>query len=81
MPLGGYVKLLGESPDEEMPKKIKNDHFTNKTPFQRFLIVFAGPFFNLIFATVIIYFALIIQRLRISAFAGLVMWNERLSCS
>jgi regulator of sigma E protease len=59
MPLGGYVKLLGESPDEEVPVEEKERSFTNKTPFQRFLIVFAGPFFNLVFALLIIYFSLI----------------------
>lgn len=61
MPLGGYVKLLGESPEEEVPEEEKERSFTNKTPFQRFLIVFAGPFFNLIFALLIIYFSLIIN--------------------
>ena len=60
VPLGGYVKLLGESPDEEISEEDKERSFSNKTPFQRFLIVFAGPLFNIIFATVIIYFALII---------------------
>jgi regulator of sigma E protease len=59
MPLGGYVKLLGESPDEKVPEDEKERSFTNKTPFQRFLIVFAGPFFNLVFALLIIYFSLI----------------------
>ncbi len=59
MPFGGYVKLLGESPDEEVPENEKERSFTNKTPFQRFLIVFAGPFFNLVFALLIIYFSLI----------------------
>jgi regulator of sigma E protease len=53
MPLGGYVKLLGESPDEKVPEDEKERSFTNKTPFQRFLIVFAGPFFNLVFALLI----------------------------
>ncbi len=61
MPLGGYVKLLGESPDEEVPEEEKERSFTNKTPFQRFLIVFAGPFFNLVFALLIIYFSLTIN--------------------
>ena len=61
MPLGGYVKLLGESPDEEVPEEEKERSFTNKTPFQRFLIVFAGPFFNLVFALLIIYLSLIIN--------------------
>ncbi|HEX2966359.1 MAG TPA: RIP metalloprotease RseP, partial [Syntrophorhabdaceae bacterium] len=59
MPLGGYVKLLGESPEEEVSAEEQERSFTNKTPFQRFLIVFAGPFFNLIFALAIIYVSII----------------------
>jgi regulator of sigma E protease len=55
MPLGGYVKLLGESPDEEVLEEEKERSFTNKTPFQRFLIVFAGPVFNLLFSLVVYY--------------------------
>jgi regulator of sigma E protease len=61
VPLGGYVKLLGESPDEEVGEEEKDRSFSNKSPFQRFLIVFAGPFFNIIFATLIIYCALIVS--------------------
>ena len=61
MPFGGYVKLLGESPDDKIPEEERERSFTNKTPFQRFLIVFAGPFFNLIFALVIIYFSIILN--------------------
>ncbi len=61
MPLGGYVKLLGESPDEEVPEEERERSFTNKTPFQRFLIVFAGPFFNLIFAMAIIYVSIMLN--------------------
>src|SRR5512138_750251 len=61
MPLGGYVKLLGESPDEEVPEEEKERSFTNKSPFQRFLIVFAGPFFNLIFAMAIIYVSIMLN--------------------
>jgi len=44
VPLGGYVKLLGESPDEEVNEEEKDRSFSNKPSFQRFLIVFAGPF-------------------------------------
>ncbi|MCI5127876.1 MAG: RIP metalloprotease, partial [Candidatus Electrothrix sp. AUS3] len=49
-PLGGYVKMFGEQPDEEIAKEEQAVSFTHKTVWQRFGIVLAGPLFNLIFA-------------------------------
>ncbi|MCI5150571.1 MAG: RIP metalloprotease RseP [Candidatus Electrothrix sp. MAN1_4] len=49
-PLGGYVKMFGEQPDEEIAEQDQAVSFTHKTVWQRFGIVFAGPLFNLIFA-------------------------------
>lgn len=49
-PLGGYVKMFGEQPDEEIAEEEKAVSFTHKTVWQRFGIVFAGPLFNLLFA-------------------------------
>jgi len=60
LPLGGFVKIKGQeaSFDEEEAKKVpQNDkgNFVNKNPFQKSLIVFAGPLFNLILAVVVIF--------------------------
>lgn len=50
-PLGGFVKMFGENPDEkEMAAEDKAASFAHKTVFQRFLIVIAGPLFNLLFS-------------------------------
>ncbi len=49
-PLGGYVKMYGEQPDEEVSEEDKQCSFSHKTVWQRFTIVFAGPLFNLLFA-------------------------------
>jgi regulator of sigma E protease len=50
-PLGGYVKMLGENPDEQ---DVDPDHlqgsFAHKPVVQRFFIVLAGPLFNLLFS-------------------------------
>src|SRR3990167_7832651 len=51
-PFGGYVKLEGESPDEEVVDKGKS--FTHKPPFVKLSVVAAGPLFNIIFAVLII---------------------------
>ncbi|MCI5207911.1 MAG: RIP metalloprotease RseP [Candidatus Electrothrix sp. ATG2] len=52
-PLGGYVKMFGEQPDEEIAEEEQAVSFTHKTVWQRFGIVLAGPLFNLIFAVFI----------------------------
>ncbi len=52
IPLGGYVKLLGESSDEELPEEDKARSFLKQTVWKRILIVAAGPVFNLLLALV-----------------------------
>ncbi|HIJ84510.1 MAG: site-2 protease, Metallo peptidase, MEROPS family M50B [Magnetococcales bacterium] len=54
VPLGGYVKMLGESGDrdEEIPESLRSQSFGFQGVYKRFAIVFAGPFFNFIFAVV-----------------------------
>ena len=49
-PLGGSCQMKGE--DEEKGSE-DEDSFQNKKPWQRFLIVFAGPAFNFILAFII----------------------------
>ncbi len=57
VPLGGYVKMLGEDNDAEIASEERSRSFSHKAAWQRFLVVFAGPFFNLFFA-VLLYFGL-----------------------
>jgi regulator of sigma E protease len=49
-PLGGYVKMIGESPDSEIADEDIDRSFMGKHPLKRIVIVAAGPVFNLIFA-------------------------------
>jgi regulator of sigma E protease len=48
LPLGGYVKLLGDDPGEEVPEGLNSRAFMEQTLWRRFLIIFGGPLFNLI---------------------------------
>ena len=50
IPLGGYVKLFGENPKDEVPPELEPVSFSHHPLWHRFLIVLAGPVFNLIFA-------------------------------
>jgi len=53
IPLGGYVKLLDERegpvPPEDLPRS-----FTRKPPFQRIVVLLAGPGFNILFAILVL---------------------------
>jgi regulator of sigma E protease len=51
IPLGGYVKMAGETPDDETPAK--PDEFFAKSKWQRFQIYIAGPAMNVVAAIVI----------------------------
>lgn len=53
IPLGGYVKMYGEQPDAEIDPEKEPRSFANQPVWARFLIVAAGPVFNLLLAVVI----------------------------
>jgi regulator of sigma E protease len=61
VPLGGYVKMVGEEPNAPLPPEEVPFSFTHKHVGKRALIVFAGPLFNVLLAVVIfaagLYFA------------------------
>jgi regulator of sigma E protease len=56
IPFGGYVKMLGESSGEELQEEEKVFAFNYQPVWKRFIIVFLGPLFNLLFAVVIFVF-------------------------
>ncbi len=57
VPLGGFVKLYGQDPSDEIDPTLTLLSFRHQKLFKRFLIVFAGPMFNIILS--IILFAII----------------------
>lgn len=61
VPLGGYVKMMGEEPDKELPPEDLPYSFTHKHVAKRAAIVAAGPLFNILLAIIIfiggLYFA------------------------
>ncbi|MFH7319389.1 RIP metalloprotease RseP [Desulfurivibrio sp. D14AmB] len=54
-PLGGYVNMLGENPGDETDPADRDRCFATKPVWQRFIIVAAGPFFNLAFAVLLFF--------------------------
>ena len=61
IPLGGYVKMVGEEPDAEIAPEDIPLSFTHKHVAKRMLIVVAGPVFNILLAILIffVFFAII----------------------
>jgi regulator of sigma E protease len=56
LPLGGYVRMLGDDPMEDVDKNLEAISFQTKPIWRRFLIVSAGPAFNLILPFIVFFF-------------------------
>jgi regulator of sigma E protease len=56
IPLGGYVKMAGENPDESLSGR--PDEFMSRTKWERFLVYIMGPLMNLVLALVVMAFVL-----------------------
>lgn len=50
IPLGGYVKMEGENTPIEDRSSLPKGSYKSKKVWQRAIIIFAGPFFNLVLA-------------------------------
>jgi len=53
-PIGGYVKMVGEDPEEEVEQRDIERSFSHKGLLKRIAIVAAGPGFNLLLAVVLL---------------------------
>ena len=56
IPLGGFVKMAGENPEEK--RTGADDEFMSKSKWQRFQVLVAGPVMNLVLAVVVMTFVL-----------------------
>jgi regulator of sigma E protease len=56
IPLGGYVKMAGENPEDN--RTGAPDEFLSKTKWQRFQVLVMGPVMNLVLAVVVLAFVL-----------------------
>ncbi len=52
LPLGGYVKMLGESPDETLAGS--RQEFMSRTKLERFLVLVMGALLNIVVAVVLV---------------------------
>lgn len=52
-PLGGFVRMAGMDPNEEMDEEDQERGFNRKTVGQRIAVIFAGPFMNFFLAALL----------------------------
>jgi regulator of sigma E protease len=53
IPLGGYVKLVGESDGDDVPDTLRSRSFSHKPVWVKMAVVAAGPLGNLLFAVLV----------------------------
>jgi len=56
VPLGGFVKITGMNPDEELPPEIAARGYYHQPVWKRIVVISAGPAVNLAIAFVILFF-------------------------
>jgi len=53
-PLGGYVKISGMNPNEELPDEVRTRAYYAQPPWKRIAVILAGPAVNLVLALVLL---------------------------
>ena len=56
IPLGGYVKISGMNPEEELPPEVEPRAYYRQPVWKRIFVIAAGPAVNLVLAFAILYF-------------------------
>ncbi|MDD2229419.1 MAG: RIP metalloprotease RseP [Candidatus Cloacimonetes bacterium] len=62
IPLGGYLKMTGENPDDEDAAAPDSESFQKKAWWQKAFIAFSGPAANLVFGFVLFVFAFMLPQ-------------------
>ncbi|HON98842.1 MAG TPA: RIP metalloprotease RseP [Syntrophales bacterium] len=73
IPLGGYVKLLGESETEELSAEERRRSFMEQSVWRRMAIVAAGPAFNFLLALIVFFIVNMVGVPVLSNVVGTVM--------
>jgi len=55
LPLGGYVRITGMNPHEEIPPEVVPRAYYNQPVWKRIVVILAGPAMNLLIAFVIVW--------------------------
>ncbi len=55
VPLGGYVKISGMNPDEDLPDEVRTRAYYSQPVWKRIVVISAGPIMNLLVAFVLLF--------------------------
>jgi regulator of sigma E protease len=55
IPLGGYVKITGMNPNEDLPEEVVHRAYYNQKVWKRVVVILAGPGVNLLLAFLIVW--------------------------
>jgi regulator of sigma E protease len=55
IPLGGYVKISGMNPDEDLPEEVRDRAYHAQPVWKRIVVIAAGPAVNLILAFLLLF--------------------------
>jgi regulator of sigma E protease len=56
IPLGGFVKIWGQEPKEDGSEVEVKGGFYSRSPWQRIVVLFAGPLFSIVFGVLLLTF-------------------------
>src|SRR5947207_15562004 len=54
LPIGGYVKISGMSPAEDLPDEVRTRAYYSQPVWKRIVVIGAGPFVNIVIAFVVL---------------------------
>src|SRR5690349_24224090 len=55
IPLGGYVRISGMNPREQLPPEVEHRAYYRQKPWKRIVVILAGPAMNLLIAFAILW--------------------------
>jgi regulator of sigma E protease len=70
IPLGGYVKITGMSPEEEMPPEVAHRAYFRQPVWKRIVVIGAGPAVNIVLAFLILFGVYIVAAERANQSVG-----------
>lgn len=76
IPLGGYVQMKGQDDKKPGLEESGDDSYNNKKPWQRIVILFAGPFANFLLAAILYFCIAILGASALAPQVGKVMENS-----
>ena len=70
VPLGGYVKITGMNPEEEVPPEHEHRAYYRQRVWKRIVVIAAGPAVNIVLAFAILFFVYFVNAQRVDQQVG-----------